>query len=414
MGAGGGRAAGHGALPLPHQGAGPGPAAELRRPRRAGPAGRLLRRRHRPRGAGLGPALGLGGADQPRHAPRRPAPPPRSLGHVPQAVALRGGRRAAHAAGHLRLARRPPAAAAATGVRGLRVVAHVRVLLGHDRHARGAGVRPVRAPRRARHRRRLASRRAAVRPVEPADARPGHGPTGVAQRRDGGAPGRAGGRLVPGHRLLPEPTGHRAGGGRHRAPGRPRAGRDGEALPGRLPARGAAGGRGRAVRRAAAGGGGHQRTGARGRHRRARRLRARRLPGDHRLALAAGRSGRPGPAAVAGRAGGRRGPARPVAHGPPRGGVPAPARAGGRQPDQPVRGPPPPRLRGLRAAPHPRGRRLVGRPARRGGAHPRAGRPTGGAGRPGVLGRAGVTGVGRRAAQRGGRGVPGRPSTTGA
>ena len=46
-------------------------------------------------------------AHQPRDAPRRPAPPPRPLGHVPHAAALRRDRRAAHAAGRLRHATSP-------------------------------------------------------------------------------------------------------------------------------------------------------------------------------------------------------------------------------------------------------------------------------------------------------------------
>ena len=127
-----------------------------------------------------------------------------------------------------------------------------------------------------------------------------------------------------------------------------------------------AGDRGRAVRRAPAGRGGHHRPRARRRHRRARRLRARRLPRHHRLDVAAGGAGRPAQQRVAGGPRGRRGPARPVAHGPPPRGVHPAARAGGGQPVQPVRA----RCPTWRAPPtscrSPRRRALVGRRPRRG------------------------------------------------
>ena len=77
-----------------------------------------LRRRHLARGAGR--ALrrdGQRGAHQPRDAPRRDAPVPRPLGHVPDAAALRRGRRAARAAGRVRQPRGPSAAPAAPPLR---------------------------------------------------------------------------------------------------------------------------------------------------------------------------------------------------------------------------------------------------------------------------------------------------------
>ena len=82
-----------------------------------------------------------GGAHQPRDAAQRGASPPRPVGDVPGAAALRRRRRAARVPGDLRLARRPPAAAAAAAVPPLRRRPDVRVLLGHDRPARAAGRR---------------------------------------------------------------------------------------------------------------------------------------------------------------------------------------------------------------------------------------------------------------------------------
>ena len=96
-------AAGHGAAALPDQGAGPGPAAGAHR--RSG-CRRLVAGAYdgdcTPEAPGPRPQARVGAAHQPRDAPLRPPPPPRALGDVPHAAALRRGRRAAHAAGHLR------------------------------------------------------------------------------------------------------------------------------------------------------------------------------------------------------------------------------------------------------------------------------------------------------------------------
>ncbi len=100
-----------------------------------------------PSARALGPALGDGGAHQPRHAPRRRPPPPRAVGPVPRPVAVRGGRRAAHPPGDLRHPRGPRPAPAAAGVRPLSVGPDVRVLVGHHRPAGRTGGGPVRAAR---------------------------------------------------------------------------------------------------------------------------------------------------------------------------------------------------------------------------------------------------------------------------
>ena len=204
--------------------------------------------------------------------------------------------------------------------------------------------------------------RAAGRAVAPAARRSRRPPLrpAVGQRRDGRARRRAGDRRPPHHRLLPQPAGHRGGGRRHPAPAAGWPGRDGAAVPGRLPGGRAARDRGRALRRDPQRRRRHQRPRARRRRRRARRLRARRLPGHGRLVLAAGGAGRARAAGVAGRARRRQRPARPVADGAPDRAVPPAARAGRDQPGQPLRLPPPPGLRGLRAAAHARRRARSG------------------------------------------------------
>ena len=82
-------------------------------------------------------------------------------------LALRRHRRAPHPAGHLRQPRRPPAAPPAPDLRPLRLVAHLRLHLGHHRRARPPGLGAVRPPGRGGHRRRLAPRRARLRALEP-------------------------------------------------------------------------------------------------------------------------------------------------------------------------------------------------------------------------------------------------------
>ena len=235
----------------------------------------------------------------------------------------------------------PPAAPAAAAVR--RATARRRrscsrsATIGEPGRLAVGAVRPA---GRGGHRRRLAARRAAVRAVEPAAARRG-------DRARGRRPTARRPRCWPswssgGHaddRLLPQPA---------RAPRwwPPTVRRrlpeeladDGAPVPRRLPGRGAAGDRGRAVRRPAAGRRGHERPRARRRHRRARRLRARRLPRHHRLACGS-RPGGPGAAQQRSLAvlvaGDDQLDQWLMAH--PREVFTPAARAGGRQPGQPVR-----------------------------------------------------------------------------
>ena len=148
------------------------------------------------------------GAHQPRDAAPRPAPPPRPLGHVPHAAALRRGRRAAHAARRVRHPRRPPAAPAAPAVRALRLRPDLHVL------ARPPSASPAGWPRRC---------AASTSPRSPTTARPaasalvalwnpplldaGTGRPGVRPTAATAAAGRrADPRRPPHHRLLPQPA----------------------------------------------------------------------------------------------------------------------------------------------------------------------------------------------------------------
>ena len=134
----------------------------------------------------------------------------------------------------------------------------------------------------------------------------------------------------------------------------------------------------------------------------------RRLPGHRRVDVAAGGPGRAHDATFAGRARRRRRPARPVADGPPARGVHPPARAGGREPLEPVRAAAPSRVRRLRAAALARRRAVVGRRPRRRRAPARARRPARAAQPARGLERAGRAGAGHRPALGLGRGVPHR------
>ena len=93
-----------------------------------------------------------------------------------------------------------------------------------------------------------------------------------------------------------------------------------------------------------------ERAGARHRHRRPGRRRARRLPGHAGVALAAGRAGGPGAEGVAGRLRRPRRPAGPLPGPPPAGGVRPADRGDGHRPGQPVRAGPAAVLRRRRAA----------------------------------------------------------------
>ena len=321
-------------LHLPHQGAGPGPAPRPRRPRAARPRRRHLRRRLPHRGAHLGPGA----------TPTCCSPTPRCCTaallphHGRWATFLHAARATSWSTSCTSCgassAPTSPTCCAACGGSAPTTASDPTFIfcVGHHRRARPAGLArcaasPVaevtddgspaasgwsrcgtRRARRPTHRRpaTTATRGAARRPTRSTTARPSI----VA------APGRASGHRDD--RLLPQPAGHRGRRRRRPPPPAPRP------APTRVrPYRGgylAAERReieARAVRRAAAGRGGHHRPRARRRHRRPRRLRARRLPRHHRLDVAAGRTGRAGGPAVPRRAGGRRRPARPVAHGQP-------------------------------------------------------------------------------------------------
>ena len=220
----------------------------------------------------------------PNHAP---------LGHVPHAAALRRARRAAHAAGHLRHPRRPRPAPAAAAVRPLRLDADVRVrsaTIGEPGRLAsalcGLPVDEVTDDGSPRGERLFAL-------WNPPLLDEAAGRAGVGQRRDGPPAGRRWSRA--GHRGIAFSRSRKgaelvAAEARRRLPEELAATR--AALPGRLPRRGAARDRGRAVRRAAAGRRRHHRPRAGHRRRRARRLRAQRLPRHHRLDVAAGGPGR--------------------------------------------------------------------------------------------------------------------------
>ena len=164
-----------GALPLPDEGAGPGPAGRAPRGDR-GDRGRHrdvhLRRGHAAGRAQVDPRAGPRRGHEPRHAPQGDPAAPHEVGEAPREPALRGGGRAAQPARGLRLARRqhPPAAAAA--LRVLRLAAAVHLLLGHDRQPEGAGRGPHRARDDARRPERRPARRALLRDLQPAGREP--------------------------------------------------------------------------------------------------------------------------------------------------------------------------------------------------------------------------------------------------
>ncbi len=163
------------AVPVPHEGAGPGPGARdpCARARQGRPAGDL-RRRHPARGAHRDPPQGEPRPDQPRHAPRRdPAQPPDVGGLLREPRGRRGGR-GARLPRRVRLARGQRAAQTAPDRSGVRHVAADPVRVRHDRQpgrARGAADRP-RGHRPGRPRR-LSPCPPAHRDVEPAGDRRG-------------------------------------------------------------------------------------------------------------------------------------------------------------------------------------------------------------------------------------------------
>ena len=145
-----GGSVGHGAVSLPDQGAGPGPA-----PLRAGPdAGRgrpggslaadagHLRRRHAARPATAAAPVVAPSHHQPRHAPRGAPGPPRGLGALLAGAALRRHRRDARLPGALRLARGQRAAAPASHRPAVGAGAHLHLGLGHHPQPPGDGRGP--------------------------------------------------------------------------------------------------------------------------------------------------------------------------------------------------------------------------------------------------------------------------------
>ncbi len=372
--------AGHRAGPLPHQGAGPRPAARAHRPRAPRCGRRRLRRRRQPRGAHLGSEARVGRAHQPGDAPLRAAAPPRALGDVPRAAC----------ASSCSTSCTPSAACSAATWRSSRA---------------GCGGWPsTTAPIRCSSARRPRSARRSASPPPSAaprwcpvldDGSPS-GPRTVALWQPPlldvhtgarGSAHREAAALIAGPhrqrahhaRVRAQPPWGGDRGLRRAPPAAPLAGRAGAGVPRRLPRRGAPRHRGRAVRRAAHRRGGH--LGARARHRRrwSRRRGDRRLPGHHRVVPAAGGPSGPVGRCVGGGARGRQRPARPVAGRQPEELLTRAPGAGGGEPRQPLRARPAPAVRRPRAPAQPRRRALVAGPARRRGPPARAGRRAGGA-----------------------------------
>ena len=186
-----------GLVPLPHQGAGAGPAHRPARTRAAAARTRpsRLRRRYPTRRARRHPPLGARAADQPGHAARGHPAEPQGLGRLPAAAEHRRHRRGAHVPRRLRLACLAAAAPAAARVRPLRRGAALHPVLGHHRQSGGAGRKPgLRAVHR-RHRERRTPRREAFPVLEPAPSRrragrPGEGLRGVGAAAGGDDAGR--------------------------------------------------------------------------------------------------------------------------------------------------------------------------------------------------------------------------------
>ncbi len=163
-----GRSVGARVLPLPDQGARPGPGAQAERARGALAAPRDLRRRHAARGAARDPRALEPDPHEPRHAPRGGAAQPPRLGRRAGEPRLDRGRRGARLPRRLRLARGQRAAPAAAPCARLRRRAALRPDQRHDRQPAPARGEPHRARDAARRPRRRAARRATGGDVEPA------------------------------------------------------------------------------------------------------------------------------------------------------------------------------------------------------------------------------------------------------
>ena len=160
------------ALPLPDEGARPGPGARAQQLRRQERPARDLRRRHAARAALGDPPQQQHRPHQPRHAaPRDPPEPPR-VGELPLQPRDRGRRRGARLPRRVRLPRRQRAQTAAAHRRRLRHRPALPDGERHDRQPRRARRAPLRPRRLHRHRaRRLARHQAHDRDVEPAGHR---------------------------------------------------------------------------------------------------------------------------------------------------------------------------------------------------------------------------------------------------
>ena len=286
---------GPGAVHLPHEGPGPGPAGCARgvRPHREI---RQLRRRHAPGRAAAPPGGGPGPAHQPGHAARGDPPAALPVDRVPQTPQVRGPRRHARLPRRVRKPRRehPPPAGAGLPAPGRRSADHLH--LGHRGERGAVWPPPDRAAAAGDRRRRGAPGAAALRAVESPGDRPGDDEP--AERLSGG--GLAHGRAPPArcadHRLHQGPEDHRAGAPVHRgrAPRIARAGRAHQPVPRRLPPRAAARDRAAAVPRRPRRGRQHQRAGTGDRRWRAGRVDPGGVSRNDGERLAAGGARRPG------------------------------------------------------------------------------------------------------------------------
>ena len=138
-----------GAVPLPDQGARPGPGRGVRRaarPQRPARLGVDLRRRHAGADPLGGPGRRPGRGHQPGHAPLGDPPPPHEVVPAVRAAPGHRHRRAAHLPRRVRQPRRERPPPAAPDLRPLRQQAGHRLLLGDDREpgrARGDADRPA-------------------------------------------------------------------------------------------------------------------------------------------------------------------------------------------------------------------------------------------------------------------------------
>ena len=302
------RRAGDRALPGADQGARRRPAAlaSARSVLSERPGG-VLRRRHRAAGAGLGARARPARADQPGHAaPRHPAraqpvgrascagcatwwstsatPTAGSSARTsPRCCAGCGGSAPRTAPTRSSCSPRRRSATPAESAGRLTGVPVAEVT--EDASPRGAGrLRAVGA---------AADRRPAASTERPSAGRPAPRPPSCSPTWWSRTPGRWPSSAPGAARRRSPLSGAPPAAGQRAGPGRP-----GRRVPGGLPARGAPGAGGGAGRRELLGVASHQRAGAGRGHRRPGRGRSGRLPGHAGLAVAAGRPGRPGRAAV--------------------------------------------------------------------------------------------------------------------